>query len=271
MFEYINTVYYFSSYLFYVLFFCYLYNPLYISCNVLKKIKKNGKTKIISQPKTILAFIYLILLYIIFKYFTFKIILFIIILLIIVLLVLVDKFTSTLNDYLYNLNKSSIMIICWKLLHTFFTLVYVITQPLFSVINNYINNKILILKKLFKQISNLNLSDDSDKNFNKKILKFSEEMSNMSDYIFKSQKKEIVEKNNIIESINDISIIKNSLTSNMINKIDKIDKTDEIDTNKTNLISSKCEMEKKIDEINNVINKSNNEDIEDITLTITEN
>ena len=283
MIEYINTIYCFLNYLFYVLLFCYLYNPLYTSCNVLKKIKKNGKTKTISQPKSVLAVIYLILLYIIFKCFTFKIILFIIMLLIIVSLVLTDKFTSTLNDYLYNLNKSSIMIICWKILHTFFTLVYVITQPVFSVINNYMYDKIKLFKKIFNHIANLNLSDDSDKNINNEILKLSEEMSNMSDYFFKSQKKEIEEKNNTSKSISDINDISQTISSsnsnsnsNIINETNEKtktekNKTDIIETdetnNKTNSSSSKCEMVKKIDEINKIIDKSIDDNIEDMTIT----
>ena len=304
MFEYINTINYYLFNSFYILFFCYLYSPLYKSCNVQKKItKKNGKNKIISQPKSVLALTYLILLYSIFRCFTFKIILLILTSIITTIIILVDNFTPTLNNFLHNLNKTVVMIIFWKLIHTIFTLVYILTEPIFSIINNYLDKKMKIFKKIFTQIANLNLSDksksnsDLDLNFNKEMLKLGEEISCMSDYIFKSQKsnqKETKHHKNIISEINsdpsnsfgdssDLNIFEKKdcpLENNNINKHDfnleenKLELNNmnkiEINNSESNISSSKLEMEKKIDEINQVINEVNNEIIEDMTLTVSE-
>jgi len=304
MLEYINTINYYLFNSFYILFFCYLYNPLYKSCNVQKKItKKNGKNKIISQPKSVLALTYLILLYTIFRCFTFKIVLLILTSILTTIIILVDNFTPSLNKFLHYFNKTVIMIIFWKLIHTIFTLVYILTEPIFSLINNYLDKKMKVFKKIFTQIANLNLSEksnsnsDIDLNFNKEMLKLGEEISCMSDYIFKSQKsnqKETEHHKNIISEINsepsnsfvdssDLNILEktnNPLENNNINKHDlnieenklELNNMNKSETNnsESNISSSKLEMVKKIDEINQVINEVNNETIEDMTLTISE-
>lgn len=264
MMQYINTIYLLFSNLIYVLFFCYLYHPIYISCNVQKKIKKNGKSKIVSQPKSVLALVNLILLYILFRCFTFKIIIFIILSIIICSLVLFDRLTPKLNDSLYNFNKSSIMIISWKLIHTVFTLIYVVTQPIYFVINRYVDKKITYIKNIITHIANLNFSKSSESSFESELLKISEEMSNVSDYIFKSQKNE---QNTKIKGSESTYNISSSQMSNLPinNEIGIKNETPE-----TSMTSSKLEMIKKIDEINNVINESNNNEIEDITMTMTE-
>jgi hypothetical protein len=195
------------------------------------------------------------------------------------------------------------MIIFWKLIHTIFTLVYILTEPIFSLINNYLDKKMKVFKKIFTQIANLNLSEksnsnsDIDLNFNKEMLKLGEEISCMSDYIFKSQKsnqKETEHHKNIISEINsepsnsfvdssDLNILEktnNPLENNNINKHDlnieenklELNNMNKSETNnsESNISSSKLEMVKKIDEINQVINEVNNETIEDMTLTISE-
>lgn len=274
MYQYISTIYLLVSNLIYVLFFCYLYHPIYIRCNVQKKIKKNGKSKIVSQPKSVLALGNLILLFVLFKCFTFKIILFGLLSIIIGSLFLIDRLSPKLNDSLYNLNKSPIMIISWKIIHTIFTLIYVITQPLFSGINGYIGKKLTYTKNLITHIANLSMSEGSENILEKELFKISEEMSNMSDYVFKSQKKvhtDNNEKNINSEKISDINSkditksstdISNSYTNNEI---------EILELPETNQSLSKCVMKKKIDEINNIINETNDNTIEDMTMTITEN
>lgn len=258
MIEYFQSFYSLTTKLFYVLFFSFLYIPLFNKCNVKKKIKKNGKSKVISQPKSVLALTYLILLFILFKYFTFKMIIFIIISVIICSLILIDRLSTTLNESLYKLNKSSLMILCWKLLHTVFTILNMITEPLFSKINNKINTQISMAKNLITKVANLNLSDNSNEDFEKELLKISEEMSNMSDYIYKSKnksekKEKVIELNNINEEI--LSTIHTSE-----------DNTSECNTSsKTGMINKMTEINKAL----NTANTENNED-EDMTLTITE-
>lgn len=268
MIQYISTIKLLFSNFIYILLFCYLYHPIYNSCNVKKMIKKNGKTKIVSQPKSILALIYLILLYVLFRCFTFKIILFILISLVIGSLFLFDRLSPKLNDSLYKLNKSPIMITIWKLIHTVFTLIYVISQPLFSLINCYIYNKINYTKNIITQIANLNMLEGSDNIIGNELFKINEEVSNMSDYIFKSQNT----KNSKSVQISDIDsrdILKSLSESSSPYNSDETESENK--TQETSIITSKSEMIKKIDEINNVINKSSTNVIEDITITITEN
>ncbi len=247
MFLYINTFYFIFSKLFYVLFFCYLYYPIYTNCNIQKKIKKNGKTKIISEPKSVLALINLILLYFLFNTFTFKMLLFIIIFLMMCSLVLYDRISPQLNNSLYKFNKSSIMIVIWKLLHTIFTLIYVITRPFFTKINNYIGKKINFANNIINQIANLSSDNDFKKelsNIKENTLNISN-MSNMSDYIYKTNEhKSSIELDDTLKE--EINIM-----------------TDETNTSKSKMI-------KKMDEINQVINKIDNE-IEDLMITQTEN
>ena len=298
MYQYISTIYFLISNLIYVLFFCYLYHPIYVRCNVQKKVKKNGKTKIVSQPKSVLALVNLILLYGLFKCFTFKIILFILISIIIGSLFLFDRLSPKLNDFLHVFNKSTIMIISWKLIHTIFTLVYVIINPLFLAINNNVSKKISYTKNIITQIANLNLSDNSENIFEKELFKINEDLSNMSDYLFKSQKNDPTTKKSYMVSVLDTktisdidskdltkSSIQNSSTCNEI-KIQNSSTCDEIKTQETNTNTSntntsnthtsntntsKTDMIKKIDQINNAINQSNDNSLEDMTITITEN
>lgn len=238
MIEHIQVIYYLSTYLINLLFFCFLYIPLFNTCNVKKRIKKNGKVKIVSKPKIILAFTYLLLLYILFKCFTFKMIIFIIILLTIGSLFMVDKFTPKLDEYLHTFNKLGPIIICWKLLHTIFTLINIITEPMFSSINNYANKKISMCKNIITQIANLN-SDDTDKNFRENIeSKINEEISNMSDYVFKSNKSTCKKK-----------ILKEEEKNDENNENNENNQNDE---NNDNLECSKREMEKKMEEITNL-------------------
>lgn len=226
MIQYIKFISNLSINLFSILFFCYLYNPLYKKCNIIKKIKKNGKTKIISQPKTVLAISYLILLYALFKFYTIRIILFIGLIIIIFSLFLLDKFTSKINNYLFKINKNCIFILSWKILHTFFTLIYIILDPLFLLINNYIYKKFLIIKNIFTKITNFNLSDDNSIDYEKEILKISEEISNMSDYIYKTNKNDPEIKNITKSNIkqDDEKKSSNSLKHDIVQKIDKINR-----------------------------------------------
>lgn len=229
MIEYLQNFYSLSINLFYILFFSFMYIPLFDKCNIKKKVKKNGKHKIISQPKSVLALSYLILLYILFKCFTFRMILFIIISLFIVGLLLADRFSPQLNESLNKFNKSNLMILSWKLIHTVFTVIKMMTNPLFSVINYKINNNLNIIKNMITKIANINLSDDfnnSNNTFKNEHLKMTEEQSNISDYICKSNNKNI-----------------------------------------TDHVNSKTEMIKKISEINQVLEETNTDTIEDMTIT----
>lgn len=248
MIEYIQSFYSLASKLFYVLFFSFLYIPLFNKCNVKKKVKKNGKVKIISQPKSVLAFTYLILLFILFKCFTFKMILFIMISIIIGSLIVADRMSPILNETLYKFNKSYLMILSWKILHTVFTIVNMITNPLFSIINKEIYSRLGMAKNFITNVANLNLSDGSGDEFEKELLKISEEMSNMTDYVCKSKNKSEKKEKNI--ELNDI----------------KEETISDINTSCDNT-SSKSEMIKKITEINKALDITNTECIEDMTIT----
>ena len=256
MIEYIQSFYSLASKLFYVLFFSFLYIPLFNKCNVKKKVKKNNKVKMISQPKSVLAFTYLILLFIMFKCFTFKMILFIVISIIIGSLILVDRMSPVLNENLYKFNKSYLMILSWKLLHTVFAVINIITNPLFSIINNKINSQFGMAKNFITKVANLDFSDGFGDDFGKELLNISEEMSNMSDYICMSKNKS--EKKEKIIKLNDI---KEEIISD-INTTDIVTSCDDI--------TSKTEMIKKMTEINKALDITNTECIEDMTLTITE-
>jgi hypothetical protein len=186
-------------------------------------------------------------------------ILFIIISLIIGGLFFFDMSSSKLDESLYILNKSSIMILCWKLLHTFFTLINIVTQPLFLIINNMIMKKFYALKNLIVLIANIDNSDNSDENYKKELVKMNEEMSNMSDYFCKSKSKskskgKSIKNDKVIESNNNTNL--NDHTKSKINQ------------DKNTSSSSKCVMEKKIEEINKLIDETNTENIEDMTLTL---
>jgi hypothetical protein len=287
MIDYIKITYYLLNNLFYVLFFCYLYNPLYIKCNVQKKIKKNGKTKIISQPKSILAYTYLLLLYLLFKCYTIKIVLFLLLLIIIGSLILFDGLSPKLNEYLHKFNKMNFIIFSWKILHTIFTIIYIFTQPIFSIMNNYIYSKFLFGKNIFKQIANFDLANDP-KGFEKNIFKMSEEMSNMSDYIFKSNKNESIIKNNELDKKNKIINLSNENEISNENKIstnlsdenynndenndennENDENNDKNDNEKNSSIetkTSKNDMIKIMNELNQVFDNKT-DTIEDITLT----
>lgn len=258
MFEYINIFYYWLYYLFYVLTFCYLFYPLYEKCNIQQKIKKNGKTKIISQPKSILAFIYFILLYMLFKCFTFKIIIFMLLLVIIGSLVMYDNVSSNLNEILHKYNKMKMTILCWKIFHTIFTLIYLITQPIYKIINVYVLNQSSLLKNIACKITN-NIdfsSDDAMDNFGKKILKISEEFSSMSDYVVK---------------ISNEDKIKSSDSKNKDDNLKSVELSDFKDsTLKTNDLNFSKDMKKKMDLMNSSFD-DNYENIDEISITETSN
>lgn len=264
MIEYIQNIVSLSGLLFYVLSFCFLYIPLFNKCNIKKiKHKKNGKKKTVSEPNTTLAFIYLTLLYILFKCFTFKMIIFFIISLSIASLVLVDGITTKLNKSFYPINKFNFMILAWKILHTVFTVVDMITNPVFSKINNYLNNKLSQCKEFITQVADLNLSDDTFKNLDDEFLKMSDisnmsNMSNITDYVFESNKK-----NKIIDvDVDNKKISDTNLNVLTTNNVDSALKNDEP--------STKQNMEKKIDEINKVYQNDCDNMSEEMILTISE-
>lgn len=269
MIEYLQKFYSLSSNLVYVLLFCFIYIPLFNRCNIKKKIKKNGKSKTISKPKSVLALTYLVLLLILFKCFTFRMVFFVIISIVIGSLCLTDRLSSKLNDSLYQYNKSAPMIFCWKLLHTIFTLINMVTEPLFNLINNKISKKLSLIKNIITNVANMDSSEDLGVNIEKEFMKLNEEISNMSDYICKTKSKyDDNDKNTKNEDKN---------KDNNDNKIITFDKNNEslsdinineiCETNK--ISSSKCDMIKKIDEINNIFNKDDSI-IDDMTITITE-
>lgn len=196
MIEHLKTFYYLSTYLINFFIFCFLYMPLFNSCNIKKKIKKNGKIKIVSRPKIILAFTYLILLYFLFKCFTFRMIMFVIISLITIFLFIIDKMTPKLDEHLHWLNKFGVLIVCWKLLHTFFTIMNVIIGPIFLSITNYAENKLTMCKNFITQVANLSSFDSSniDGSDVKIQHKNNSEISNISDYVNRTNKSSIKKK-----------------------------------------------------------------------------
>lgn len=278
MLEYIQTFCSLTFNIFNMLFFCFLYIPLFNKCNVKKKVKKNGKTKIISQPKSILAFIYLFLLVMLFKCFTFKMIIFILICLVIGSLVFFDELSPKLNEVLYKYNKSNYMILSWKILHTFFAIINIITQPLFSAVNNLIYKKLYLVKNFIIQVANFSgeINDFdfmNEKKLHNELLKISEEMTNISmdttdktdvsgisGYVQKSKTK--CEKNKIKELDEMTESTETFSTKTSISDINSSDL-------KTSQISSKDIMEKKINMITNDYMNSN-DSCEEINITLSD-
>lgn len=175
--------------------FTYIYDFFYKSCNVHKKIKVHGKSKIVHQPKSVLAIIYFILLLFVYINFTIRVVILISVTFILIGLVICDRFILDINDKFKNLNRNIFVIFCWKIFHTIFTLIYMCTGGLNRILDNYFNKKYLSFKKIFNTIANLESSEiihDYEK-INKKLVgqdedNKSNETTDMSDYIVKSKK-----------------------------------------------------------------------------------
>ena len=193
MIQYIGTTLEFIFIILKILMFAYLFQPLYIKCNVQKKIKKGDKTKIICKPKSILAFIYFIQLCFLFRFFTFEVISFLFVCCTFGLLIIYDKFSQDLNKKFDQYNRMSIIILMWKLFHSVFTIIFICTNPVNKILNNYLSK----LKKIFIALVNLDSNSFADKNIeeiNRQLgLKNDDEMSKMSgisQYLVNSTKSE---------------------------------------------------------------------------------
>lgn len=247
------TFFYFISKLY---LFTFLFQPLFKSCLVEKKIKKHGKTKIIQQPKSILAFVYFFLLYFMLNLFSFKFILFLATGFIFGSLIAYDRFSQDLSHHLKRYNSHPFVILIWKLFNSFLTIVYIITEPINILINKFCYKKFLVLKKIFYMLAKLETSDESYSfsDINKKLLKSEHthkehkdksNISNISEYIIKSKvnKSKTKSKNEVISEDTTSSSKEN--------------------TSETN---SKNELVEKRNHINNTLNEDISK-IEDITIT----
>jgi hypothetical protein len=273
--------------------FTYIYSFFYNSCNIHKKIKVHGKSKIVHQPKSVLAIIYFVLLSLIFKNFTFGVVIFITMTLVLVGLIICDKFIYNINDKLKDINKHILVIFFWKIFHSVFTLIYMCTNGLNNLLNDYFKKKITYVKRIFNAIANLESTEKNNDcdNINKKLIKLNEnnnDGSGMSEYIIKSKKvksntKNKDEPNNNyndekkgLESINnnDINIINNDIQKlindivNVKNDEDNIAQiADNIGSSNTNSKSIKDNLREKINNINNNVFGDSNEELEDIMAT----
>jgi len=270
--------------------FTHIFHPLYKKCNVQKKIIKKNKTKIICKPKSIIAFSYFILLVILFQLFTFKIILFIIVSCIFGSLILYEKFSSDLEIKLEKYNKFPFIIMCWKIFHSIFTLIYICTKPINNIINKYIYKNFLLLKKLLNVVAHLDSNSIAEKDFgdiHKKLLNISgnEEMSkisNISEYIVKSSKSKIDKNSNKNKNFTDDKVnntCNNTVNDDNIEEINKdingliknlLETETETETDSDIKSNYKDEIVEKANSINSIFSNDNSGDIEDITITMTE-
>jgi len=216
MIQNIFQYYVFFKFILYFFTFTHVYYFIYNKCNIQKKITKNNKSKIISKPKSILAFIYFILLLLIFYLFTFKIILFILCCCIFSLLYLYNNISSELDNYLDEFNKIPIIIFFWKIFSTIFTFIYMCTNPINSFINKFIYKKILLLKNIINLIINLDTNSTEEENkynkINKQLYNLKNntdisKQSNFSEYIVKNANTKKEQKNNIYKKINNMNNI----------------------------------------------------------------
>ena len=322
--------------------FTYLFQPLYSKCNVQRKIKKGDKTKIICKPKSILAFIYFTQLCLLFRLFTFKVISFLFVGCTFGLLIIYDNFSQDLNEKFDKLNRMPMVILMWKLFHSIFTLIFICTNPVNKIFNNFVNKKYYEIKKIFNVLANLDSNSFDDKNIeeiNKQLgLKNNNELSNMSgisQYLVNSTKSEKksnkkskkpkkieilktideselssenididknlnkIKSNNTetfnLESNNDLTNNKlnldeqncANLNNDINNLIDKLIENDSRSRNSSSTKNSlstrnslstknssttyKDEIVEKLNNINNIFNKDTITDIEDITITNTNN
>jgi hypothetical protein len=209
--------------------FTYIYSFFYNSCNIHKKIKVHGKSKIVHQPKSVLAIIYFVLLSLIFKNFTFGVVIFITMTLVLVGLIICDKFIYNINDKLKDFNKHIFVIFFCKIFHSVFTLIYMCTNGLNNLLNDYFKKKITYVKRIFNAIANLESTEKNNDcdNINKKLIKLNEnnnDGSGMSEYIIKSKK---VKSKHSDESDEDDDDNEDMSQSESDNKIEDESNTDE--------------------------------------------
>lgn len=142
--------------------FFYIYQYLYMGCDIKTKIKKNGKTKIIHKPKIILAFIYLFLLFISFMCLTYKVLLLLMCSFSISGIFLYDRYISEISHLFEKYEKILSIKILWKVFKTIYSIINITFNPINLFVNNIIGKQISYLKKIFFKISNYN-SNSSDK------------------------------------------------------------------------------------------------------------
>jgi hypothetical protein len=226
---------------------------------VQRKIKKGDKTKIMCQPKSILAFIYFIQLCLLFRLFTFKVISFLFVCCTFGLLIIYDKFSQDLNNKFDKFNRMPIIILMWKLFHSIFTVIFICTNPVNKIFNNFLITKYSEIKKIFTALANLDSNSFADKNIqeiNRKLgIKNDDELSKMSgisQYLVNSTKseKKLNKKPKKIEILKTIEESEMSYESIDINK-KNLDKTKSINTESINELNLD---KQKYDNLNNDIN-----------------
>lgn len=264
--------------------FTWIYSFFYNSCNLHKKVKIHGKSKIVHQPKIMLAVIYFVLLLLIFRNITFGLLIFMSMSLFLIGLVICDRFIYNIDEKFKYFYKNNIIIFCWKIFHSFFTLIYMCTGGLNNSLNNYFMYKIKYLKRICYTIAKLDSTENCNSYngiSNKKIKSNGKtcESTSMSEYIIKSKKsksksclkKKDVDKNSFDNDINDNDI--NILNKDIQKLIDNIvnDGKEEINASKfennVNSKSLKEDLKEKINSINNNVFGDFNEELEDITIT----
>lgn len=241
--------------------FTYLYYPLYIKCNVQKRIKKGNKNKIVCKPRCTNAFIYFLLLFLIFYSFTFKVFLFLFFGLILIGLICYDKFVPNFNGLFNTYDKMPWIILLWKIFDTIFTLVYMCTSPINKYFNEIIKRKLSGLKKIFSLIANMNTNSFEEKDIseiNRRLgLKNDDEISKMSgisEYIVNSSKSE----KKLVKSLKNEKKIKNSKKSKKIKSLIKEKKLNTIIEN--NISNTHVENNENSENNEDNVNNLNNED-----------
>lgn len=308
MFEYSLIIYYILNNIFYTLLFCYLFLPLYKKCNIQKKIVKHGKTKIVSQPNIILCYLYFMLLYFIFKLSTIKIFLFILAIISLFSIFMLHNFSKDLNLILNKYNKNSFLVLSWKIFHSLFTMIYLAFRPINNYLDSYINKKFLKIKNAFESIINIESSSLNEKNEkteeteqnkkkitetgdknkknlqNDKVFDFKinekEQISNMSDYLIKTNKsskskKNINENKNILdEEISDENLNYEEKNNNLKKELETLfnnivlDGKDLENSNSNQQTkSSKEDIFNDFNKINKMFDENSMSNIEDITMT----
>jgi hypothetical protein len=281
--------------------FTYFYRYFYNNCNQLVKIKtKHGKTKHVVKPKIMLSLSYFLLLILIYYNFTYKIFVFIFSIILLAALNGFEQFYFKSTHFIYKYDNNKAIRISWKMFSSTITLFFLIYNPMFKVIDSYINDKKILIQSIISKNLSFTNKTDNNKPLEKNIdINKSKQSNNSShsrkssridsseifDYIVKSSKKDDSLPNlNIKENKNINSTIFNEENSNLREQTikettEKSFEQSSIDQEFTNtnitealsdVVSNKDDNNDIIanfKSVNNLLNSNNCDDIEDITIT----
>jgi hypothetical protein len=221
---------------------------------------------------------------------------------------MLHNFSKDLNLILNKYNKNSFLVLSWKIFHSLFTMIYLAFRPINNYLDSYINKKFLKIKNAFESIINIESSSLNEKNEkteeteqnkkkitetgdknkknlqNDKVFDFKinekEQISNMSDYLIKTNKsskskKNINENKNILdEEISDENLNYEEKNNNLKKELETLfnnivlDGKDLENSNSNQQTkSSKEDIFNDFNKINKMFDENSMSNIEDITMT----